>query len=100
MLAPYGLLCGFVYGWMLDFAFWPFSLGMSNQLGYSPGAPAETNLYHFALYKLATAMAWDAGRGLSNLVLILVLGAPLLGVLRRADRRAFFTPDDAPHAAS
>ena len=40
--------------------------------------------------RLATAMAWDAGRALTNALLVASLGAPLLRVLRRASRRANF----------
>lgn len=90
VLALYGAAAGLLYGWLLDFAFWPFSLGTTSQLGYRPGASIGTNLHHFLLYKLATAMAWDLGRALSNLVLVGLLGAPLLKVLRRASRRASF----------
>lgn len=93
MLAAYGFVAGLGYGWLLDFAFWPFNLGSATALSYSPHASLALNLGHFAAYKLATAMAWDVGRGLSNLVLVTVLGGPLLGVLRRANRRAAFDAD-------
>lgn len=97
VLAGYGFVAGFAYGWLLDFAFWPFNLGLGTQLSFVPGAPVPANLRRFVAFKLATAMAWDAGRALSNLVLLSVLGPPLLGVLRRAQRRAHFTTWTAPH---
>ncbi len=37
-------------------------------------------------------MGWNLGRALTNAVLILLLGAPLLRLLRRAARRAVFVP--------
>lgn len=90
MLAGYAFVAAFAYGWLLDFAFWPFSVALGNQLGYQASAPIGQNLYHFALYKLATAMAWDAGRAISNLLLVGLLGGPLLAVLRRSSRRPVF----------
>ncbi len=94
MLALYGFAAGFGYGWTMDFAFWPFSLGNGTQLSFDPAAGALRNLHVFALYKLATALAWDAGRAACNALLIAALGPPLLRVLRRASRRANFV--DAP----
>ncbi|GAA1388894.1 ECF transporter S component [Luteococcus peritonei] len=90
LLAAYGFVAGFGYGWVMDFAFWPFNLGNGTQLSFDPAAGPLRNLHVFALYKLATAMAWDAGRAISNAVLIGALGAPLLRVLRRAARTAHF----------
>ena len=96
MLAGYGFLAGFAYGWIMDFAFWPFSLGNGTQLSFDPAAGPLRNLHVFALYKLATAMAWDAGRALTNALLVASLGAPLLRVLRRASRRANFVDAARP----
>lgn len=90
VLAFYGALAGWGYGILMDFAFWPFSLGNETQFSFDPSLPVLTNLHRFALYKLATALAWDTGRALSNAAFILLLGPPLLRVLRRAARRAAF----------
>lgn len=90
MLAAYGFVAGFGYGWLMDLAFWPFTLGGASELSFVPGAPVGENLHRFVLYNLATSMAWNAGRALSNAVLVVLLGPAMLRILRRAARRAAF----------
>lgn len=90
MLAVYGGVSAFAYGWAMDFAFWPFSLGGDAQLSFDPQASVGTNLHHFVLFNIATSMGWNAGRALSNIAFICILGPGLLRVLRRASRRANF----------
>lgn len=91
VLAGYGLLLGFAYGWAMDFAFWPFGIGPATQFSFDPAAGPLRNLHTFVLYNLATSMGWNLGRSLTAMLLILVLGPGLLHVLRRAARRASFT---------
>jgi energy-coupling factor transport system substrate-specific component len=89
LLAGYGFVSGLVYGLLLDLWFWPY-LATGTQLGPIPGAPITENLHRFLAYHLATAMGWDLMRALTNAVLVLVAGAPVLAALRRASRRAAF----------
>ncbi|MEL4358669.1 MULTISPECIES: ECF transporter S component [unclassified Luteococcus] len=93
LLAAYGVVSGFAYGWLMDLSFWPFTLGNASELSFDPTASVATNLHHFVLYNLATSMAWNAGRALSNVALVILLGPSLLRILRRSARRAAF--DDA-----
>jgi energy-coupling factor transport system substrate-specific component len=95
LLAVYGALAGLAYGWLLNLSFWPFTAGPGTQLSFDPTASLLTNLHHFALFCLGTSLGWDVGRALTNMVLVLVTGRAVLGVLRRAARRAAF---DAPVA--
>ncbi len=88
VLAGYGMASAFAYGWLMDLAFWPFALGDGTALSFDPAAGTLANLHHFVLYNLATSMGWNLGRALTNAVLILLLGAPLLRLLRRSARRA------------
>lgn len=90
MLAMYGFVSAFAFGWLMDFAFWPFALGVHGELSWRPDATALENLHTFVLYNLATSMGWNLGRALTNVVLIVVLGHGVLLVLRRAARRAAF----------
>ena len=100
LLAAYGMVSAFAYGWVMDFSFWPFALGEGTQLSFDPaGSPLE-NLHRFALFNLATSMGWNLGRALTNAVMVLLLGAPLLRLFRRAARRAVFVePALAPESA-
>lgn len=94
-LAAWGAVSAFAYGWLMDFAFWPFGIGTATALSFDPAVSAWDNLHTFALYNLATSMGWNLGRALTSVVLIVLVGPGLLHVLRRAARRAAFA-DRAP----
>lgn len=98
-LCGYGFVSAFAYGWLMDFAFWPFNLGLATDLSYQPGAPVVTNLTHFVLFNVATSMAWNLGRALTNVVAIAVVGPAILRVLRRASRRARWNAAEDPPAS-
>ena len=96
LLAGYGVISAFLYGWFMDFSFWPFAIGENTQLSFDPAATPLENLYHFALFNLATSMGWNLGRALTNAALIAVLGTPLLRLLRRSARHVTVTPTAIP----
>lgn len=96
MLCAYGFVALFGYGWLMDFAFWPFGIGPTSQLSFDPAADAWTNLHHFALYNLVTSMGWNLGRAGLTVVLIVLLGPGLLRILRRAGRRAAWATAPGP----
>lgn len=97
LLAGYGMISAFGYGWLMDFSFWPFAIGNSTQLSFDATLGPLENLHRFVLFNLATSMGWNLGRALTNAVMIALLGAPLLRLLRRAARRAAFQPAAVPH---
>lgn len=88
LLAGYGMVSAFAYGWLMDFSFWPFALGDGTQLSFDAALGPWQNLQRFFWYNLATSMGWNLGRAITNAVLIALLGAPLLRLLRRSGRRA------------
>lgn len=92
LLAGYGAVCGFAFGFSMDLAFWPFTLGPNTQLSFDAALGPLGNLHRFVLFNVATAMGWNAGRALMNVLMIVVLGTPLLRILRRTARRAHFEP--------
>ena len=96
--AAIGFVTAFAYGWAMDFAFWPFGVGPVTQFSFDPNAGPLENLHTFVLFNIATSMGWNLGRALTNVVLILTLGAPLLRVLRRAARKGM-TVAEVPEAA-
>lgn len=100
VLAAYGAVAGLLYGWLLNFSFWPFAVGTGTGLSFIAGDPIGANLHRFALFSLATSLGWDLGRAITNAALIAVTGPAVLGALRRAARRAAFDPPiafpDAP----
>ena len=92
MLAAYGALAGYVYGFLLNLSFWPFSLDPHSTLAYLPGAPFVTNLTRYVAYDVTTSLGWDTGRAITNVLGVLVVGPVVLPILRRAARRAAFLP--------
>lgn len=90
LLAGYGFVASFVFGWLMDFAFWPLAAGAGGELSFDPSASALTNLHTFALFNLATSMGFNLGRAITTVVLVVVVGRPLLRILRRAARKAWF----------
>ncbi|MEI2640702.1 MAG: ECF transporter S component [Microthrixaceae bacterium] len=91
LLALYGIVAAFAYGFVMNMWFWPFSIGTDTQLSYVPGDAVISNLHRFVLYTIGTStLGWDIGRAVTNAVAIALLGPAVLVTLRRAVRRAAF----------
>lgn len=95
LLAGYGAVSAFAYGWVMDFAFWPFGVGNDTGISFDPNLSALENLHRFVLFNIATSMGWNLGRALTNAVLIALVGPALLRLMRRSARRADFEPLEA-----
>jgi energy-coupling factor transport system substrate-specific component len=94
LLAGYGLVAGLGYGLLLNLSLWPFLTGSSDSsISFLPGAPLPENVHRLVAFTLATSLGFDIPRAVTNIVLILAAGPPVLLALRRAARRAAF---DAP----
>lgn len=94
LLAVYGGVAAYGYGFLVNLWGWPFSLGGDTQLSYVAGGAVLDNLHRFVLYTLATSTwGWDTGRAITNVVALVLVGPAVLATLRRAARRAAF---DAP----
>ena len=90
LLVAYGVVAGLAYGLVMNFSFWPFTVGLDNQLSYVAGAPVLENLRRFLVFSVATSLGWDIGRAVTNSLAILLLGPAVLSALRRIARRAAF----------
>lgn len=91
MLAGYGVIVAYAYGFLMNMWFWPFTAGADTQLSYLAGGPVLENLHRFAIFTLVTStFGWDTGRAVTNVVAIVVAGPAVLAVLRRAARRSAF----------
>lgn len=93
VLVVYGIFSAYMFGALMNLWFWPFITGGmpgdlppdAGSLAYSPGAPFTDNLWNFIRFTLVSSTAgWDTGRAITNTVALLVLGRPVLAVLRRA----------------
>jgi energy-coupling factor transport system substrate-specific component len=92
MLAGYGVLAAYFFGFMLNLSFWPFTVDPHSTISYLPGASVAMNLHRYIFYDGATSLGWDTGRAITNVICILILGPPMLAAFRRAARRATFQP--------
>lgn len=92
LLASYGALTGLAFGVLMNLSFWPFEVGADTELSFVAGDPPLENLHRFLVFSLSTSLGWDLGRALTNFVLILLTGPAILATLRRAARKAAFSP--------
>lgn len=90
LLVAYGIVAGLAYGMIMNFSFWPFAVGLENQLSFVAGAPVLENLHRFLIFSVTTSLGWDLGRSITNTVAILLVGPAVLSALRRTARRAAF----------
>lgn len=91
LLATFGALSAYAFGFLMNLWFWPFALGEGTQLSFVAGAPVLENLHRFVLFTLVSStFGWDTGRAITNVIAICLAGPATLGALRRAARRARF----------
>ncbi|HUZ09752.1 MAG TPA: ECF transporter S component [Acidimicrobiales bacterium] len=90
MLAAYGALSAYVFGFMLNLSFWPFYLDPHSTVAYLPGASFATNVQRYLLFDATTSLGWDNGRAITNFALIVLVGPAMLATFRRGARRAAF----------
>lgn len=89
-MMAYAVIAALGYGFMMNMSFWPYALGVSTELSYTPGAPVADNLHTFFIFSITTSLAWDLGRAFFTAILLWLTTTPVLGALRRASRRAAF----------
>ncbi|MFI6943008.1 ECF transporter S component [Streptomyces sp. NPDC050418] len=91
MLAVYGAVAAFAYGFVMNLYGWAAIVGgLGSGISFVPGDPLHENLARFLAYCLATSMGWDLGRAVITVVLTLTVGPTVLKALRRATRKAAF----------
>ncbi|MCX2970868.1 MULTISPECIES: ECF transporter S component [Streptomyces] len=90
LLAGYGSLSGYLFGFLLNLSFWPFSLDPGSSIAYLPGLPFTEQWQRYLAFDVATSLGWDTGRAVTTFVCVLVAGPAVLTVLRRAARKARF----------
>jgi energy-coupling factor transport system substrate-specific component len=97
MLAVWGFFSGFLFGAIMNLWFWPFFADPSGtSFAFTPGAGAGSTLVIYGLFYVATSFLWDAWRAVGNALLIVLLGIPILRLLRRFYARFHFTATDSP----
>ena len=91
LLAAWGLLWGVAYGFVMNIWFWPyvFSSAQAGVYWQHGIGPLEAFKRYLAFYAL-TSSWWDVGRAAGNALILVLLGAPLLRLLRRFGKRFTF----------
>lgn len=94
-LALLGFLWGLLFGALMNLWFWPFT---------APGVEADSALYwhpdltlietmqRYVRFYLVTSLGFDLLRAIGNVVLVLLLGAPILKLLERYRTRFRWQP--------
>ena len=90
LLAGYAVVAGVLYGAVLNLWFWPFGTSGGTTVSFVPGDAVIDNARRFVAFHLATSLGFDIPRAVTNLVLVLALGRPVIAALRRASRRVAF----------
>jgi len=93
MLAGYGAVASYVFGFLLNLSFWPFSVDPGSSIAYKPGLPLITQLHRYLIFDASTSLGWDTGRAVTTALAILIIGPAALSAFRRISRRANFQPD-------
>jgi energy-coupling factor transport system substrate-specific component len=97
LLAAWSTLCSFLFGLVMNLWFWPYLIlpagaqaASEASTTWEPGIGFLQTVVRYGLFYLTTSLWWDAGRAVGNLLLLLLLGAPVLRLLRRFQQRFQF----------
>ncbi|MCD6518366.1 MAG: ECF transporter S component [Anaerolineae bacterium] len=91
-LGLWGLFWGFAFGALMNIWFWPYVFQPQQaSLYWQPGIGLRETLRRYALFYVLTSFWWDLGRAAGNALLIWAFGRPILKLLRRFQRRFYFT---------
>lgn len=88
-LSVFGFLWGLLYGVVVNVYFWPFAAGPANQ-SWAPGIGLGETLGRYVVFYAVTSLTWDLFRAAGNVLLILLLGAPMVKTLARFRQRFNF----------
>ena len=89
--AALGAIMGFAYGALMNLYSWPFAApGVTQDVGlyWSPELSLVESVERYAAFYLATSLVHDATRAIATTLLIVVVGAPVIRLLRRFRARA------------
>lgn len=75
--------------------FWPFAVGPA-QMHWQPGVGLGDAVQRYLVFYVVTSLGWDLMRALGNFLLVFFLGAAVIRVLRRFQRRFAFVYQPNP----
>ena len=92
IIVVFGFAWGIAYGMIVNLWFWPYISGphtVASQT-WEPGLGFVEGLRRYTAFYVVTSLWWDVWRAVGNATAIVLLGAPLLKVLRRFERALRF----------
>jgi energy-coupling factor transport system substrate-specific component len=90
LLGLAGAVTGFVFGALMDIQVWVGAYRGAGDLGWEPGMPTLTSLAHFARFYAVTSLVYDSLRAGGNVLMVLLLAAPVVAALGRVRARFSF----------
>lgn len=93
MLVIFGILWGFLFGFVTNLYFWPFFAG-ELEMSWQPGAGFTSSVARYLAFYGATSFLWDVIRAAGNGAFLLILGLPAVRALARFRDRFHFTIED------
>ena len=72
MLAAYGAVAGYLFGFLPNLSFWPFSVDPASSIAYRPRLSFLEQWHRYLLVDATTSLGWDTGRAVTNVVAILL----------------------------
>lgn len=99
-LAALALVWGFLFGAIMNIWFWPYIIQpQQGGMYWEAGQGLFETLKRYATFYLVTSFWWDLARAIGNALLTWLVARPVLGLLRRFERRFFFTwTEQAPYS--
>lgn len=94
-LAIFGALWGLLFGAIINLWFWPFTapgVDADSALYWQPGLSAGETLMRYVHFYALTSFGFDLFRAIGNVVLVLLLGAPVIRLLERYRRQFVWQP--------
>ena len=73
MLAAYGAGAGYLFGFLLNLSFWPFSVDPGSSIAYRPGLPFIAQFHRYLIFDASTSLGWDTGRAITTALAILIV---------------------------
>lgn len=95
VLALFGGYWGLLFGATMNLWFWPFAVGPA-QMHWQPGVGLGDAVQRYLVFYVVTSLGWDLMRALGNFLLVFFLGAAVIRVLRRFQRRFAFVYQPNP----
>lgn len=94
-LAIFGAMWGLLFGALMNLYFWPFTapgVETDSALYWQPGLSLIETVSRYTRFYVVTSLVFDLFRAIGNVVLVVLLGAPILKLLERYRTRFTWQP--------